>query len=354
VDVGVVDLFCGIGGLSYGFRREGFPVVAGIDTDARCAYAYEANTGARFLHRDVATVSPADVRALYRNGKARGERWRLLGAFADLVVGVEPDVVTMENVPQLLRHSEFARFVRALEGAGYWPTWYLARGPEYGVPQRRTRLVLFASRLGMIELLPPTHGPDDLPTVRQAIGRLPAIVAGGRDPRDKLHRARDLRAVNRSRIAATGPGGWWRDWDDSLKLACHRKASGATYRSVYGRMEWDRPAPTITTQCIGLGNGQFGHPEQDRAISLREAALLQTFPRRYRFTPPGADVPMHVAALQIGNAVPVRLGQIVARSIKRHLAACGALEAAAPKRVPRTRTAGGSRRAVDRAAGRTG
>jgi DNA (cytosine-5)-methyltransferase 1 len=340
----VVDLYCGVGGLTYGFKREGFNVIAGIDTDPRCAYAYEANTGAEFLERDVGAVStryvgglypkgdlrilagcaPCQPFSLYRNGKSRGEKWRLLRAFADLAVSIRPEIVTMENVPQLTRYRVFEDFVRSLNAAGYWTTWYLARGPLYGVPQRRIRLVLFASRLGAIELLPPTHSAANAPTVRDAIGGLERISAGGACKHDRLHRARNLSELNQRRIAATPMGGWWDEWDESLQLRCHRKQKGKSYRTVYGRMDWDRPSPTITTQCIGLGNGQFGHPVQNRAISLREAALLQTFPKKYKFVRPSARVSLQTVALQIGNAVPVRLAQIVARSIRHHLKLCGA------------------------------
>lgn len=341
----VIDLFCGIGGLTYGFRREGFKVIAGIDSDSRCTYAYEENSGARFVKKDVAELSAKDVHALYprhqirilagcapcqpfslyRNGKKRSEKWRLLNAFADLARAVGPEIITMENVPQLAHHAVFEKFVLSLEDSGYWTTWYLARGPIYGVPQRRTRLVLFASRFGAIELLPPTHSTNNMPTVWDTIGHLDPIVAGETSKRDRLHRARNLSELNQRRITATPTGGWWRDWDESLQLKCHKKQKGRTYRTVYGRMNWDRPAPTITTQCIGLGNGQFGHPEQNRAITLREAALLQTFPQQYKFAPPKQKISMQAIALHIGNAVPVRLAQIIARSIKRHLAMCGAI-----------------------------
>jgi len=343
--VSVVDLFCGIGGLTYGFRREGFNVVAGIDSDERCAYAYIKNNGARFIQKDVSTLNSRAVRglypngsirvlagcapcqpfSLYRNGKKSGEKWKLLSAFANLVSEVRPEIVTMENVPQIMKYAVFRKFVESLEKSGYWLSWYLVFSPLYGVPQRRKRLVLFASRLGTIELLRPTHQMDNLPTVWDAIGHLEPIEAGGRSKSDRLHRARNLSELNQRRIVATKTGGWWRDWDESLKLKCHKKQKGKSYRTVYGRMDWDRPAPTITTQCIGLGNGQFGHPEQDRAITLREAALLQTFPRCYKFVRPGKSIAMQNVALHIGNAVPVRLAQIIARSIKKHLAMCGAI-----------------------------
>jgi DNA (cytosine-5)-methyltransferase 1 len=342
--VSVVDLFCGVGGLTYGFRREGFKVVAGIDSDARCGYAYEENSGAKFFDQDVASLSPKFIKSLYpngdirilagcapcqpfspyRNGKKRGSNWKLLDSFSSLVRAIQPEIVTMENVPQLAYHAVFARFMRALEKSEYWVTCYVARAPVYGVPQRRTRLVVFASRLGAIELIPPTHAVEDVRSVRDAIGHLEPISAGAASKRDRLHRARGLSELNQQRIAATKLGGWWRDWDKSLQLKCHKKKSGESYRTVYGRMNWDRPAPTITTQCIGLGNGQFGHPEQNRAISVREAALLQTFPHKYKFVPPGEKIPVQTVALHIGNAVPVRLARIVARSIRRHLEVCGA------------------------------
>jgi DNA (cytosine-5)-methyltransferase 1 len=345
MNASVVDLFCGVGGLSHGFCREGFDVVAGIDTDVRCAYAYEENNGASFIAKDVAALSPRSVKALfppgnirilagcapcqpfslYRNGKKRRGKWKLLSAFTDLVTGTRPEIITMENVPQLTQHAVFDQFVRSLERCGYWTTWFFARSHLYGVPQRRTRLVLFASRMGAIELMPSTHA-ENYVTVRDAIEHLEPIAAGGASRRDRLHRARNLSELNQRRIAATKAGGWWCDWDESLLLKCHKKKKGRSYRTVYGRMDWDRPAPTITTQCIGLGNGQFGHPKQDRAITLREAALLQTFPMQYKFVRPRQRIHMRTIALHIGNAVPVRLAQIIARSIKRHLVMCGALK----------------------------
>lgn len=147
------------------------------------------------------------------------------------------------------------------------------------------------------------------------------IKAGERDPQDELHTASSLSPLNLSRIRVSRPGGTWRDWPEELQASCHRKDTGATYPSVYGRMEWDRPAPTITTQCFGYGNGRFGHPEQDRAISLREAAMLQTFPESYAFAPPGAPIKFNKMGRLIGNAVPVRLGEVIARSLVGHVQA---------------------------------
>lgn len=152
-----------------------------------------------------------------------------------------------------------------------------------------------------------------------AIGHLPPIPAGGADENDPLHRSSSLSELNLRRIRTSVPGGSWKQWDDTLVAECHRRQTGSTYPSVYGRMRWDEPSPTITTQCYGFGNGRFGHPEQDRALSLREAALLQTFPPMYEFVEEGK--PYHIKALgrHIGNAVPVDLGRVIAKSIKMHL-----------------------------------
>jgi DNA (cytosine-5)-methyltransferase 1 len=157
-------------------------------------------------------------------------------------------------------------------------------------------------------------------SVRETIADLPPITAGEADPRDNLHASSKLSDINLKRIRSSVPGGTWRDWDESLLATCHRKATGATYPSVYGRMEWDKQSPTITTQCFGFGNGRFGHPEQDRAITLREAAMLQTFPRTYKFVPNGGRVVFDKLGRLIGNAVPVRLGEVIADALVSHVA----------------------------------
>jgi DNA (cytosine-5)-methyltransferase 1 len=188
------------------------------------------------------------------------------------------------------------------------------------VPQTRKRLVLLASRLGPIALVPPTHAnASDVVTVRATIAHLPPLSAGDSDPQDQIHSACKLSALNLRRIEASIPGGTWRDWPPEIVARCHRKKAGGTYPSVYGRMEWESPSPTITTQSFGYGNGRFGHPEQNRAITLREAALLQTFPGGYRFLRKGERMRYYVLGRLIGNAVPVRLGEIVARSFLCHV-----------------------------------
>ena len=178
-------------------------------------------------------------------------------------------------------------------------------------------MVILASLIGPIELISPTH--KKAKSVKDAIGKLPAIAAGSVHENDAFHVSSRLSDLNLERIRASRPGGTWRDWPELLVADCHRRETGRTYPGVYGRMAWDAPSPTITTQFYGFGNGRFGHPEQDRAISLREGAILQGFPQKYAFVEKGS--PAHFKALgrMIGNAVPVALGKAIGQSIITHL-----------------------------------
>lgn len=333
-----VDLFCGVGGLTHGLAKAGIDVVAGIDIEPACRYPYEENNKAKFIERDVNELSAADVADVIRGGdismiagcapcqpfstysrsgrsKKRGDDWQLVETFGRLVNEVQPELVTMENVPQLLDHPVFDQFLGSLEN--YSVEWSVIQATRVGIPQTRKRLVLIASKLGADGLALP-QDEQKPKTVRGAIGRLRPIKAGESDPHDRLHVASRLSDTNLERIRHSKPGGTWRDWPEELQAACHRKSTGATYPSVYGRMSWDEASPTITTQCFGYGNGRFGHPEQDRAISLREAAILQTFPPRYKFVRPGEPVRFSVLGRLIGNAVPVRLGEVVGETVVAH------------------------------------
>ena len=158
--------------------------------------------------------------------------------------------------------------------------------------------------------------------VVDVIGKLPTLKAGEVDPNDPLHQSSSLSPLNLRRIRHSKPGGTWRDWPEELVAECHKKDSGKTYSGVYARMQWDKPAPTMTTQYFGFGNGRFGHPEQDRAISLREGAIFQGFPKDYKFVPPGAPVKKKELGRMIGNAVPVTLGEAIGRSLLRHVEEC--------------------------------
>jgi DNA (cytosine-5)-methyltransferase 1 len=345
----VVDVFCGAGALTHGFVLEGFDVVAGIDVDDSCKYAYEANNpGSQFINKRIEDLTADEIESLYPEGhikilvgcapcqpyspytkrvEDKDEKWKLLPRFADLICEIKPEIVSMENVPDLATYNEgelYARFIEQLEAEGYHVKDYeRIYCPEYGIPQRRERLVLLASQYGNIEILGKTHPSlDDYKTVEETIAHLDPIKAGETSESDPLHKASGLSDLNLKRIKSSKPGGTWRDWPEELIADCHRKQSGKGYVGVYGRMEWDEPAPTITTQFYGFGNGRFGHPEQDRAISLREGALLQTFPEDYAFVAPGESIYFNVVGRLIGNAVPVDLGRLIARSIRRHVKVC--------------------------------
>ena len=341
--ISAIDLFCGAGGLSHGFVREGIRVNAGIDLDPACRFPFEYNNAGMFIQANVQDLDPDDIAKLFprnhvrilagcapcqpfstykqRTGGNNDERWSLLNSFSSIVERVLPEIVTMENVPNLVKHEVFADFVKTLESNKYYVAYSVVACHEYGVPQTRKRLVLLASRLGSIQLLPGTSDPSKWLTVEDAIGNMPRLDAGQTDPKDRLHRAQNLSDVNKQRIQASVPGGTWRDWPENLRANCHQKASGKTYPSVYGRMEWNKPAPTMTTQCYNYGSGRFGHPEQDRAISLREAALLQSFPREYFFVSAKETINIKKLSILIGNAVPVELGSAIARTIREHVAA---------------------------------
>jgi len=345
----IVDLFCGVGGLTQGFVKENFNVVAGIDSDSSCKYAFEKNNNSKFIDADITTIKASQINSLYPKGskkilvgcapcqpfsiytrrkvkdkkkKTADTKWKLLYSFADLIEQVKPEIVSMENVPLLVKFNRgkvLKDFVKRLEKNGYQVTWKIVNAQDYGVPQRRRRLILFGSKHGEVKLIDKTITDGKFKTVRDAIGHLPPVEDGVSHPQDRMHRARKLSDLNKRRIQATREGGFWREWDKSLWLKCHKKMKGETFRSVYGRMKWNDVAPTMTTYCTGLGNGRFGHPEQDRALTLREAALLQSFPEHYEFFNPEGNFSTPAIARHIGNAVPVGLGIAIARSIKNHI-----------------------------------
>ena len=341
-----VDLFCGVGGLTHGLTKAGLDVRLGVDLDPACRYPIEENNASSFLEADVGTLLPSDVLRAFGDAQitllagcapcqpfstyshaAKREKphddWELLRSFSKLVLSVRPTLVTMENVPPLLKQPIFKEFVADLHEAGYDIDFKVVDGRDIGLPQRRQRLVLVASLLGPI-VIPDAEKP--LATVRETISELPPLAAGSSDPNDPLHVAASLSEVNLKRIRHSKPGGTWRDWPRDLVAACHTRPTGSTYPSVYGRMEWDAPAPTMTTQCYGFGNGRFGHPEQDRAISLREAAMIQSFPKGYAFVPPEAAINFNPLGRMIGNAVPVLLGEFIGELLVEHVRACGPQE----------------------------
>ena len=336
-----VDLFCGAGGLTCGVLESGIDVVAGIDIDKTCEFAYKYNNKAEFINKSVVDISSNEINDLFGNGNVKilmgcapcqpfsryqkdkqnrnkHEKWGLLYVFLEHIKNIRPEIVSMENVSELEHEKIFSDFVEGLEKNGYYVTYIVVNAADYGVPQRRKRLLLLASLYGKISFIPASHVNNHM-TVRQAIGDLPEISAGSFDANDPLHRAPSLSKLNLERIRNSVEGGTWKDWPEYLLLECYKKKSGKSYSSVYGRMKWDDISPTLTTQFNRYGTGRYGHPSQDRALSLREGAIIQTFPRDYQFISPTNPNTDCVIARQIGNAVPVRLGKVIGQSILLHL-----------------------------------
>jgi DNA (cytosine-5)-methyltransferase 1 len=334
-----IDFFCGAGGLTRGFLNAGISVVLGIDMDERCRETYEKNNHpARFLAADIRDLKLKDIKRFIpdssgeglllaacapcqpftklKQRKGHGNQATLLGEFSRFVEGLWPRQVFIENVPGLCKVSGFStykRFRQMLADWGYECCEGVLDAKAYGVPQTRRRLALIAIK-GIKPTLPPaTHGLNLLPyeTVENAISSYPTIKAGKTHPDIPNHQASALSPINLRRIQHTPrDGGDRRDWPRHLKLKCHTNGhSGHT--DVYGRMWWKRPAPALTCRCNSLSNGRYGHPAQDRAISLREAASLQSFNDAYIFYGSSKN---HLAA-QIGNAVPVKLAEAIGKHI---------------------------------------
>jgi len=346
--VSAVDLFCGAGGLTHGLMQAGIKVEAGIDLDESAKHAFTTNNpGVSFFPWDVAGKNYTSIEKLFdsskhrllagcapcqpfsklTNGVAKHHAWDLLDNFGRFVRGILPELVTMENVPGLVVRGRpvFDKFIGMLKKHEYEVAWDVVKCHEYGIPQSRERLVLLASRLGKMAVPKKTHrSRDQWQTVRQTIADLPPLESGRDDPSDPLHAASKLSDKNLRRIRATRhDGGTRQDWPSELVLECHKKKSGESYGSIYGRMWWDRPAPTMTTLCTGLGNGRFGHPEQDRSITLREAALLQSVPLGYEFWPSDKTVNHKAVGRMIGNAVPPMLAKALGQAIIKHVEGCG-------------------------------
>ena len=350
--VKVFDFFSGCGGASCGFEAAGMDVVFAVDFDEEAQRTYAANfpdvhfelgdirsLGAELVLQHVAAAQASPVlfcgcapcqpftkQNTSHPDSGDDDRVPLLLRFADFVEACAPDLVFVENVPGLQHFDStsqpFDGFLKRLEECRYHVDFRSIRLMKYGVPQSRRRLVLVASRHGDIQLPPETHGPEtpneDYETVRDWIGHLPPIAAGEQHPAIRNHRAARLSDLNVERIKATPEGGSHRNWPEALKLACHKDFSG--YSDVYGRMSWDAPASGLTTRCTSYSNGRFGHPDQHRAISVREAACLQTFPEGFVF-----EGSLSGMARQIGNAVPVRLAEVVGRHLLAHLKHTGVM-----------------------------
>jgi DNA (cytosine-5)-methyltransferase 1 len=339
----VFDFFSGCGGTSAGLRSAGMDIVLGIDIDLDAAATYKANfPDAVFLSADLTKTRSNKLRSYVdsckphpilfcgcapcqpfskQNGARKGKdsRSSLLSHFGRFVRYYKPDFVLIENVPGIqnvkARRSPLRDFVGLLDKLKYQHIVKVVDCRDYGVPQTRKRLVLIASRVGSLSFPEKTHGEGtNLPysTVWQWIKGFPRIKAGGECKRVANHRAARLSKENLRRIRATPPGGSRRDWPRKLMLDCHKNGHDG-HSDVYGRLRKNQPASALTTRCISLSNGRFGHPTQHRAISAREAATLQTFRRNFIF-----KGTLTATARQIGNAVPVLLAKRLGESFLKH------------------------------------
>lgn len=324
-----IDFFCGVGGATKGFQDAGVQVLKGIDNDVSCKKTYEENCApAKFVLKDINNVGiedrlldvnpskddyllyiacapcqPFSRFAKLRSCKAQDRRTYLMGSFIKIIGEDHPDFVFVENVPgfaEALNGTLLGQFCQVFDHLGYNYEWRIVDARDYGTPQKRLRFVFFASKVSKMPFPAPTYGGGRHPyiTVREAIGKYPPIAAGEAHPNLLNHQSAKLSRLNLRRLKHTPKnGGSRKDWPHHLWLKCHEDDSSHT--DVYGRMKWDEPAPTLTCRCISVSNGRFAHPEQDRAISVREAASLQTFPEKFVFYERMAQ-----AAKHIGNAVP--------------------------------------------------
>ena len=333
--IACIDLFCGAGGLTRGLLDAKIRVVRGVDTDGTAKETYERNNpGAEFVQADIRKMSPRDITdgvdrrgglllagcapcqpfSKHASRNVKDKRRSLIKCIGTLVKSILPDYVLVENVPGFRENNPYrTAFLKTLRNNGYRKDEQVVDAKDYGVAQTRRRYVLLASRKGPISV---PKGRAKPKTVRDMIGNFPEIDAGLNDsPEVDNHVSSGLSDKLLERIKLTPPdGGSRRNTPKDLWTGCHLDHAGHT--DTYGRMRWDAPAPTLTCRCISLSNGRFGHPEQHRAISVREAAAIQSFKTDYVFYSN-----MSNNAIHIGNAVPPRMARALGKAIVRHAAA---------------------------------
>lgn len=339
-----VDFFCGAGGVSCGFRDADIEVIGGIDINPSFKDTYEKNNNAPFFDRDVSNMdvkelmklvsisindddlifvgcSPCQYYSNLKSDKSKSQNSRLLlDDFNKFVTFYKPGFVFIENVPGLetKEGSPLDKFKRSLKGQGYAFDDEVVNAKYFDVPQNRRRYVLIASRLNVNINLPIQNKKGEIPTVKKAIGdykRFPVIPDGFTDESELQHSVAKLSDLNLRRVKETPKDGGSRlAWenDPELQLECYKNHDG--HKDVYGRLYWGKPSPTITTRFIYTSTGRYSHPEQDRGLSLREGATLQSFPTDYKFySNSQGDI-----ATMIGNAVPPKLAKAIGLTIKQH------------------------------------
>ncbi len=337
-----IDFFCGGGGMTYGLGLSGVEVLAGIDYDLNCKETYEFNNNkSKFIHKDITIYKPEELESELRisknddsmifigcspcqywsiintNKDKSSESKDLLADFGKFVEYFLPGYILIENVPGIERkgnESPLKDFLTLLEKYNYKFDKDIINMNDYGVPQKRKRFSLIASRVKEISL--PEKDSQKL-VLKNIIGEkngFPKIAAGHRDTSNFFHTTAGLSETNLLRIKNTNRnGGQRKDWkdDENLQLKAYI-GKDKDFSDNYSRMSWDKPAPTITTKFCSLSNGRFGHPEEDRALSIREGATLQTFPKEYVFKVKSIGQ----AAKIIGNAVPPEFAKRLGKQIK--------------------------------------
>ncbi|OGX61089.1 MAG: DNA (cytosine-5-)-methyltransferase, partial [Paenibacillus sp. RIFOXYA1_FULL_44_5] len=333
------DLFSGCGGLSEGLRNAGFDVSAAFDNDADSVATYRLNhPDTKVFEGDIRNVNTADIkkilngsplhllagcppcqgfssmRRLNKKRSKRDNRNNLVLEYLRFVKALKPLTIMMENVPGLVNYNLFKYVVRELQKLGYNPKFKPVSIQQYGIPQRRKRLVVVGSLLGDIDIAPAT---GEKVTVRDMIGHIESVSKTA-DPVHKIVASHTPKIMKR--IKATPKNGGSRtDLPKRFELKCH-KGDGVGFNDVYGRLRWDDYSSTITGGCLNPSKGRFLHPQEDRAITAREAALLQTFPKTYKFP---TDISKTSISLLIGNALPPKFSYIQSSNIMNHLVAAG-------------------------------
>lgn len=333
-----IDLFSGAGGLTQGLKQADFTVVGAVENHKTYAETYRLNHPSTILEeKSITEVDPAKF--MKKLGLKRGEldllagcppcqgystigtrnrgekndpRNKLVYEVLRFALIFKPKTIMMENVPALANDKRLKKLRRKLEAAGYKTDVKVLNMSHYWVPQSRRRMIMLASRLGSIEVFKQELDQNKMKTVRQAIYNLPKAGSSG----DILHDIKENRSDKIKKRISMIPknGGSRTDLDDSFQLECHKRVNG--FKDVYGRMAWDKPSPTITGGCSNPSKGRFLHPEEDRTITLREAALLQTFPPEYKFSFGSGK---NGIATMIGNALPPTFIQFHANRLAAHL-----------------------------------
>ena len=334
-----IDLFCGAGGLTRGLLDAGIDVVAGFDIDRASKKTYEYNNNVPYINKDICSLEVEELKSYLkghgdklfllagcapcqpfstRSGKRVKKDDRRIGMlkeFTRLIKEGKPDLVFMENVPGIVSREPqiFNEFIAMLLEEEFIFDKAVVDAKNFKVPQNRKRLVLFASKK-KITVPCPANSYDDVLTVKKTISWLPPLKPGGENKFIPNHKCIDISELNLRRLRQTPHDGGGRlDWNDpELTPKCHRNTKG--FKNSYGRLKWNEPAPTVTTRFYTYSSGRHGHPEQDRALSLKEGALLQSFPDNYVFFGTVTEI-----GKQIGNAVPPRMAYWFGRHLIKHV-----------------------------------